>query len=425
MRKDDSETKISLTLTLDAPDLAKIKKTTLARLAKKLKVAGFRAGKVPSVVAEKNLDANSLNMEVAEDAINHYIVDALRQEKLQPLDQPKIELSKYVPNETLECAAVIDVLPNVKLGDYKNLKAKTTAAKVTDEEVSEIIERLRLNVAKKQEADRPAKTNDEVSIDFDGKDEAGEPVAGASSKDYLLTLGSNSFIPGFEDGLIGKKVGETFDLLLTFPKDYNHKPLAGAKVTFTVTVNKVQEVALPELDDAFAASCGPFKTVDELQSDIKRELTNQKEREALDRLKDQLVEQAVAGSHVPTPEILIADQMAGLERDFEQNLQYRGSTLQQYLEDKNLTKDEWRDKELREQAVRRVKIGLVLAELSKIEKIEPTRAELDKRLGELLQQYGNDSKMRQQLDTPEVHRDIASRLVTEKTIDRLVELNKS
>lgn len=421
-RKNTSDTEVALTVALDTADLTAVETKTLGRLAKKLKIAGFRPGKVPPAVAKKNLEGNALAAEVAEDAINHFMIKVLEDEKLQPLDRPQIDIVKHVPGQALEFTATVPIVPAITLGDYKKLKAKKTVAKVTDEEIKEVIERMQRGMAEKKPVERAAKDGDEVTIDFTGTKD-GQEVPGASGKDYPLSLGSNTFIPGFEEGLIGKKTGETFDLPLTFPKDYHHKPLAGKKVIFTIIVKEVKEIDSPKLDDNFAAKAGPFKTVAELQADVARELKQQKEREANDKLKDALIEQLVASSKVPLAEVLVADQVASLERDFTQNLMYRGMTLPQYLEEQNLTKDEWREKELREQAIRRVQVGLVLAELSKAENIEVTTDELNARLSEMLQQYGNDPKIREQLDTPEVRRDLANRLITEKTVDQLVALN--
>ena len=422
-RKNPSETQVIFTVTLDADDLSKIKKSTIARLSKKVKVAGFREGKVPVAVAEKHLDRNMLGMEVAEDAVNAFMIDVLEAEKLQPLDRPKVELSKYVPEESLEFTANVEILPEIKLGNYKSLKAHKDVAQVEDKDVDEVVERMRAGLAEKKEVERPAKDGDEIVIDFGGKDKDGKNVAGATGREYPLTLGSNSFIPGFEGGLVGKKAGEHIELPLTFPKDYHHKPLAGAEVTFAVDVQKVLELALPELDDDFAAKAGPFKTMADLKADIRRELTDQHEREALDKLRDQLVEQLVNGSEIPTPEVLINDQMASIERDFIQNLLYRGMTLQQYLEQQGKTEEEWRASELRDQAIRRVQVGLALAELSKIEKVDVSMDELNERLADMLNRYGGDAKLRGQLDTAEARRDLANRIITEKTVDRLVELN--
>ncbi len=422
-RKNTSDTQVAFVVTLDAADLEKTKKSTLNRLGKKVKVAGFREGKVPAAVAEKHLDQNQLGMEIAEDAVNAFMVEVLETEGVQPLDRPKVDLSKYVPNESLEFTADVEILPAVKLGDYKSLKATKQTADVVDKDVDEVIERMRAGMSEKKEVERPAKDGDEVIIDFKGTDKDGNEVPGASGQEYPLTLGSSSFIPGFEEGLVGKRTGEHVDLPLTFPKDYHHKPLAGVLVNFAVDVKKVNEVGLPEINDEFAAKTGPFKTVEDLKADIRRELTDQHEREALDKLRDGLIEQLIKGSDIPTPEVLISDQMASIERDFVQNLLYRGMTLPQYLEQQGVTEEKWRETELREQAIRRVQVGLALAELSKIEKIDITREELERRLSEMLQRYGNDKQFREQLDTAEARRDLANRLITEKTVDRLVELN--
>lgn len=419
----ESETKVVVSVTLDAADLEDIKKTTVARLAGKVKVAGFRPGKVPADVAEKNIDPNQLNNEILEDAVNSSAVDAFDEAKLTPLDRPQVTVDKYVPGQELQYSATVEIIPDVKLGDYKKLKAKKDAVKVEDQDVADVLDRLRQSAAVKKDVDRAAKLGDEVIIDFIGKDKDGKDVAGATGNDYELKLGSNTFIPGFEDGIVGKKKDDVFDLPLTFPKDYHHKPLAGAKVTFSVTLKSIKDLTLPELDDKFAATVGPFKKLDDLKKDITRELTEQKEREAVEKLKDSLVEQLVKGSHIPAPHVLIHDQLESIERDFVQNLMYRGMTLDDYLAQQGKTAEEWRNTELHEQAERRVQVGLALAELSKIENIEVSKQELEDRLLEMLKQYGNSPEIAKQLDTPEVRRDLANRVMTEKTVNRLVELN--
>lgn len=419
----NSETKVTLSITVDATELAESRKLILPKLSKQLKVAGFRPGKVPADVAEKHIDQNALNAEVLEEAVNKSAIEALTIAQLQPLDRPKVEVTKYVPGEMLEFTAEVEILPEVKLADYKKLKATKEKAVVTAKDIEEVIERLQKGMATKNTVERAAKDGDEVLIDFDGKDEHGKAVGGAQGNDYPLALGSDTFIPGFEAGLLGKKAGDEFDLPLTFPKDYHHKPLAGAKVIFGVKVKEVKAIELPKVDAEFAAKCGPFKTVEELKADVKRELTDQKEREALEKLKDSLAEQLVKGSKIPVPELLVTDQIANLEQDVTQNLLYRGQTLQQYLDEQKLTKEEWQEKELRPKAVRRIEVGLALAELSKLENIQITQEQLDARLAQMLQEYGNSPEIIKQLDTPEAKRDIANRLITEKTVERLVELN--
>lgn len=417
-----SDTSVKLAVELDKKDLNEVRPMTIAKMASQIKVPGFRTGKVPAKVAEKHLDKMMVESQLIEDAVNKFVIDAINAEQIQPLERPHVEIGEFDPGDKLHFTATTEILPEITLGDYKKLKATSEKISVTDKEIDEVIERMRLGFAEKKEIERAAKTGDEVWIDFSGVDKEGKEVPGATGKDYPLNLGSNTFIPGFEDGLIGKKAGETFELPLIFPKDYHHDPLKGAEVTFTVTVKTVKEVVLPDVDDEFAAKCGPFTTAEELKQDIEKELKAQKQRTADDKLKDELVEQLVSVSHVPAPEVLVNDQMETLERDTVQNLMYRGMTLDQYLAEESLTKEEWKDKELREAAERRVKVGLVLAELSKAESIKVSQDELESRLAEMKNQY-NDKSMQTQMDSPESRRNLANRVLTEKTVDRLVTLN--
>jgi len=418
-----SDTKVELTISLNKDDLKAAEQVALTKLAKNIKVPGFRKGNVPASVAAKHVDPQLLSEQTLEDALSKAVAESYMNEDIQALDRPAVEIKKYVPGGELEFTAEAEILPKVTLGDYKNLKVTKKKVSVTAKEVDEIIERMRASFAEKKEVERPAKDGDEVKIDFVGKKD-GVAFDGGTATDYDLTLGSNSFIPGFEEGIIGKKIGETFDLELTFPKDYHVADLKGAKVTFTTTLKAIKEVILPKVDDEFAAKAGPFTAIQELKDDIKRELTAQKEREANETLKDELVKELVNVSTVPVPEVLLRDQAESIERDMTQNLMYQGLTLQQYLDSKNFeSKEKWLETEVHDAAKKRVQAGLALAELSKKEKIEATTKELDDHVELYKKQYANNTKMVEQFSTPEARRDIANRLLTEKTVDRLVELN--
>lgn len=415
-----SDTKVELTITLGQKELADAEQVALTKLAKQIKVPGFRKGKVPVSVAAKNVDPNALAQQTLDDALSKAVSEAFLAENIQALDRPAVEVKKFVPGQELEFTAEVDILPAVKLGDYKKLGVKKVVGKVAAKDIDEIIDRMRKGYAERKEVDRAAKDGDETVIDFTGKK---DDVAfdGGSAKDYTLTLGSNQFIPGFEEAVVGHKAGDEFDIPLTFPKDYHAAELAGAKVVFSVKVHAVKEVVLPELNDELAAKAGPFTSVDELKEDIKRELTAARERESLDKFKDELVGKLIEVSTVPVPEILAADQKRSIEQDMKQNLAYQGLTLENYLGTKKLTYEEWLDTEVKEAAENRVKAGLVLAELSKIEKVTATDEELAEKIRQYQEQYGNRSG--QDFTTPELQRDIANRLLTDKTIDRLVELN--
>ena len=422
--KNLSDTKVQLTITLSPESLAIAEQVATTKLARDIKVAGFRKGKVPLAVAVKNIDPAMLQEQTIDSAISKAVSEAFLTNEIQALDRPAVEVKKYVPGETLEFTAEAEILPKIKLGDYKKLDAKVEKAEVTEDEVTEIIDRMRNTFAEKKEVVREAKMGDETVIDFIGKRD-GIAFDGGTGNDYSLTLGSSQFIPGFEEGIVGHNIGETFDLELTFPADYGSADLKGATVTFTTTLKSIKEVVLPELNDELAAKSGPFTSVDELKTDIKRELTSQKEREINEKLKDSLVKQLVEISNVPVPEILVKDQMQSIERDFIQNLTYQGLSIDQYLENKGFeSKEKWLETEVKEIAEKRVKAGLVLAELSKAEKIEATEQELEIHVDMYKQQYQKNAEALKQFEQPEVRRDIANRLLTEKTVDRLIELNK-
>lgn len=417
-----SDTKVAITVTLDPSELKDAEQVALVTLGRDLKVPGFRKGKVPASMVAKHVSPDMLAQQTLESALSKAVADAFLGEKLQALDRPEVEVKKFVPGSELEFVAEAEVMPKITLGEYKKLSAKPKKASVTKKDLTEIIDRIKTGFAEKKPVKRAAKMGDEVNIDFEGKKD-GVAFPGGKGEKYDLTLGSGSFIPGFEEGVVGKKAGETFDLELTFPEEYHAADLKGQKVVFTTTVNEVKEITTPEMTDELAAKAGPFKTVKELEDDIKREITKQKEAEAHEAFKDELVSELVEKSTVPVPEILLKDQMRSIEQDMTQNLMYRGLTLDDYLNEKQFKdKDAWLESEVKDVAEKRVKAGLVLAELSKVEKVEATNEELLERMNQLGQQYPNE-EVRKQLKTPEAQRDIANRLLTEKTVELLVQFN--
>ena len=418
-----SETKVMLTISVEPEALKTAEQVALVKLAKEIKVAGFRKGKTPPSVAAKHVDPATLQQQTLEDALSSAVAEAFINEKLQPLDRPEVEVKKFVPHQELEFTAEVEVMPEITLGDYKKLSAKRSEVKVENSEIEDVIERMRQNFADKKEVTRAVKDGDDVVIDFIGKRD-GEAFEGGSATEFTLSIGAGQFIPGFEEAIVGHKAGEAFDVPLSFPKDYHAKDLQGAEVVFEVTLHSVNEKSLPEVDDEFAAKCGPFTSAKELRADIERELKAQKEREANEKRKDELVKELVSKSKVPVPELLQKDQERSIEQDFVQNLTYQGLSLDSYLEMNNFTtKEEWLDKEFHAVAESRVKAGLVLAELSKEFKVDATQQELDEHIALYKQQYANNKEALAQFDQPEVQRDIANRLITEKTVDKLVELN--
>lgn len=421
-KKQLSETEVKLTIALDKPALDAAEAQALKELAPTVQAKGFRKGKVPINVAKKQLDPAVLSNRIIEIAINTALAMAFDQEAIHPLDQPKVDVTKFVPEQELEFSATIAVVPPIKLPNYKKLKAKQATAKVSDKDVDDLLARLQKGFAKEELVDRAAKLGDKVVIDFTGYIDD-KPFDGGAAKDFTLELGSGQFIPGFEDGVVGKKTGERFDLKLNFPKDYHAKKLAGKPVVFSTELKKVLEVKLPEIDNQLAKQAGKFKNLEELRVDIRKNLIVQKEEEAANKFRDDLVDELAKGTKTALPEILMQDQISAIRRDLMQNLAYQGMNLEQYLEGINKTEDEWVKTELQPAAENRVKAGLAIAEISKLEKIDVTKAEVDEKLAELRAQYANNADAIKQLENPLVWRDLRNNLLTNKTIDRLVELN--
>lgn len=413
-----TDTEVKLVIEADEADLKPSKDRALKKLAREVKLPGFREGKAPLHLVEKNVNPNTLSQEVLEYALDDLYPRAINQENLRPVSQPSVELKKYVPFTELTVELTLQVIGEVKLPDYKKIKMTKPVVKVTAKDVDEVLESLRKRMADKKTVERAAKKDDEVTIDFKGVDEKGKPVNGADAKDYPLTLGTNAFIPGFEDNVIGMKPGEEKTFTLTFPKDYGVQALANKKVVFTVTIKKVQDLELPKLDDDFAKKAGPFKTLDELKSDVKKQLAYEKQAEADRKFENELIQEIASKSKVAIPKILVDEQVARGEEEERRNLTYRGQTWQEHLAEEGVTEEEHRERN-RGPAEEQVKASIVLSEIAYNEKIDVTPEEIEIRLQLLKGQY-QDKQMQAQLDNPEARRDISARLMTEKTISKLI-----
>lgn len=420
--KNLSDTRVELAIVADEALLKKAKEVVLKSFARNAKIQGFRPGKAPLSVVEKNIDPAQLQSEFLNEAVNRLYIAASDEQKLRAAGQPEVNITKFVPFDTLEITATVDVVGKIKLADYKKLKAVKRDVKVTAKDVDGVLENLTQREAEKKEVTRAAKDGDEVTLDFAGLDtKTKEAIAGADGKDYPLVLGSNSFIPGFEPEVVGIKTGETKSFDITFPKDYGVAALQSKKVTFTITAKKVSELVKPKIDDELAAKVGPFKTVQELKDDIKKQLGAEQENQANRDFENQLLEEIVQGTTVAIPDSLVDEQLDQLENDERQNLIYRGQTWEEHLKLEGVTNEQHREKN-REPARQRVVAGLVLSEIAELEKITVEPEEFEMRMQLLKGQYP-DKQMQEELDKPEGRRNILSRMVTEKTIAKIVQHN--
>lgn len=417
-----SDARTEITVTLDAKDLKVASEKALEKLAKEVNVTGFRKGKVPMEVAKKFIPENDLNAEAADIAVRTTILAAFTDNSKQPLVVPRANITKYVPGEVLEYTATADILPEVKLGDYKKLGVKKPETKITEKDIEGVLKNLASSFAEKKVTKRAAKLTDEVVIDFVGKKD-GKAFEGGSAKDYKLALGSKTFIPGFEDGIVGHEPGDKFELELTFPKDYGMKDLAGAKTVFEVLLKQVNEVVEPEIDDELAKKCGPFKDLAALKADIKKNLEMQAEHQNLEKYKNELVEALVKKSTVAAPEILIDDQMHALRDDVTRNAASMGMPFEKYLERAGETLESW-EKQARKVAEQRVKGSLVLQNLAITEKITVPDELVAAKIAELKDVYKKSPEALKSLKDPNVKVDIKNRMTIEKTLNYLVKVNK-
>lgn len=418
-RTDISDTQVKLLISAEANELMPIKDHVLTHFRSKVKLPGFREGKAPLSIVEKQVDHVALQSEFLEEAVQRLYATAVEAEALRPVDRPEVKLHKFVPFTDLQFEVQMSVIGAIKLPDYTKIRKKRAAdIKVEKKDVDDVITALQQRLAEKRDVTRPAKAGDQVWIDFKGVDAKGVAVRGAEGKDYPLALGSNTFIPGFEENIIGMSAGEEKEFTLTFPKDYGVRALANKKVTFTVSVTKVQEAILPEVDDEFAAKAGPFKTVAELRKDIKKQIAAERQNEADRNLETELIKEIADKSTVALPESLIEEQLERDLRELRQNLAYRGQTYEEYLAQEGKTENEFKKDVLRPKAVERLKASMVLSEIAEQEKLQVTPEELEVRMQLLKDQY-RDQAMQAELEKPSSRRDIAARILTEKTITRI------
>lgn len=418
-----SDSRVEITVTLEAKDLKEAEKKALDKLAREVRVEGFRKGKAPAEVAKKFIPENDLNTETIDIAIRSSVVPAFREHEKMPLVAPNVNVTKYVPGEMAEYTAVADIVPEVKLADYKKLKVKPEKATVSETQIKEVLDNLANSLAEKKPVKRKAKLTDEVIIDFVGK-KGGEPFNGGSAKDYKLVLGSKTFIPGFEEGIVGHEPGDKFDLKLTFPKDYGAKDLAGTKVVFETLVKQINEVTKPKIDDEFAKKIGPFKTLKDLKEDIKKNLTMQEEHRLNEKFKDDLINELVKTSKIPAPDILVEDQIKIIKDDMSRNAASRGiSSLEEFVKMSGETMENW-EKEAKKVAETRVKASLALQEVAIKEKVTVSDEEVAAKIAELKDVYKNSPEAVKSLKDPNVKMDIKNRMIIEKTLDYLVKTNK-
>lgn len=378
----------TLKITLPAEEVNKGFKKAVAKIAGQVNIPGFRKGKAPRNIIEMHYGKEAVKQEAFELVANQCYTEALEQEKLIPVSEPKVEDSVFEENKDMELTIKVTLKPEVKLGDYKELHVEKEAVEVTDEAVEEQVQGLRSRHAKMVEAEEGAviEKGDFAIIDFAGTVD-GEPFSGGEGKGYPLEVGSNSFIPGFEDQLVGLKKGDSTDVDVTFPEEYFVKELAGKQAIFKVNVQDVKRKELPELTDEYVAANSDCKTVEELRASYKERMQKAAENNAQIAYEKALIDLAVANAEFEVPEIMIEDRVTQMIDEMRMSLEARKLTLEQYMQYSGIDMKQLRERQ-HDAAVENVKTDLVLDAIAKAENIQVSMEDVDSELSAIASQHG-------------------------------------
>ena len=411
-----TDNQVQFSVTLDEKQLTAAKKHVYDELRPRVKAAGFRPGKAPDMIVERELGPNQVQGEVIEHAVQESYTKAVKEQKLQVVASPEVSIEKFVPYTLLEYKVTVELMPKVVLPKYQDYRISKPTIDVDTADVDSAVEDLRRREATRLEVVRAAQKSDEVNFDFAGT-KNGEPVRGATAKGQTLKLDSGQFIPGFEDELVGMKPGEdkTFDI--RFPAEYHEESLAGQVVTFAVKLNTVTELILPEVDAAFAAKAGPFKSVKELRADLTEQQATQKAESVSRTYEQDVLNKLLSDTNFKAPEALVKQQLERLRGELEQNLAYSGLNFDKYVELSGKTAEAM-EAEMRPEAERRVGLAMILTEVAAAEGISLSADELDAEIGRMKTQY-KDPATQAELDTPSTREEVYNHLMASRVIAKL------
>ena len=355
--------------------------------AKKFKVPGFRNGMVPRAVVEKNYGEGVLYEFVIENTVDEAYRTAVVENELEIVSRPELDIKQIGKDKDFVFVVTVCVKPEAKVADYKGIEVKKVSTRVTKKEVEEELERIREKNARIVTVeDRDLKDGDISVIDFEGFVD-GVAFDGGKGENFELTIGSGQFIPGFEDQMVGMKIGEERDVNVKFPEEYHAENLAGKDATFKVKLHEIKEKVLPELDDEFAKDVSEFDTLEEYRKDLNKKVKERKENQAKATKEQEAIEKFIEKVEVVIPDGMIDEEVEKMVEEMNANLSYQGLNIDQYLQYMGITLEDYK-KEMRAQAEKRIKLNLGLEAVAKEEKVEVSDEEIDAKIKELSAQYG-------------------------------------
>ena len=375
-----------LTIEVPASELEKALQSAYMKQKNKISLPGFRKGKVPRQMIEKMYGAEIFYDDAANALIPKAYADAYDECELDIVSRPEIDVVQIEKGKDFIFTATVATKPEVTLGEYKGLEVDKVSTRVTQKEVdAKIQEEAEKNARTITVEDRAVQNGDEVVLDFEGFVD-GVAFEGGKGENYPLTIGSGSFIPGFEEQLVGAETEKEVEVKVTFPEDYHAEDLKGKEAVFKCTVHEIKAKELPEIDDEFAAEVSEFDTLEEYKADVKAKIKEQKAAEGKAKQEDQVVEQAVKNATYELPEAMVETQAEQMANDFAQRMQSQGLTMEQYFQFTGTTAEQMME-DLKPQAVKRIETRLVLEAIAKAENIEISDEKLDEEIGKMAEAY--------------------------------------
>ncbi|MGX6442957.1 trigger factor [Neobacillus sp. K501] len=376
-----------LTVEVSAEQVSKGLDAAFQKVVKQVNVPGFRKGKMPRAMFEKRFGVESLYQDAIDILLPEAYGNAIDETGIEPIDRPEIDVEQIEKGKELIFKATVQVKPEVTLGEYKGLEVEEFDTTVTDEDVAKELETLQNRQAElvvKEEG--TAVLGDTVVIDFEGFVD-GEAFEGGKAENHSLELGSGSFIPGFEEQLVGLATGESKDVEVSFPEEYHAAELAGKPAVFKVTIHEIKGKELPTLDDEFAKDVDDeVETLDALKEKIKNRLVESKKHEAEHHVRDSVVEKAAANTEVEIPEVMVTTEVNRMLQEFEQRLQMQGMNLELYFQFSGQDENALRE-QMNEEAVNRVRVNLTLEAIAKAENLEVTDEDVNAELENMAGMY--------------------------------------